>query len=60
MVTSRPATGTTSSGVRVPIDADIRRRAYELYEGRGRTPGHEVDDWVQAERELRLREEAGR
>jgi hypothetical protein len=31
----------------------IARRAYELYERRGAESGHELDDWVQAERELR-------
>jgi outer membrane protein TolC len=33
-------------------DDDVARRAYELYETRGREPGHELDDWLQAEREL--------
>jgi hypothetical protein len=31
---------------------DIARRAYELYEKRGRKHGHDLDDWLQAEREL--------
>ena len=31
---------------------DIARRAYELYERRGREHGHDLDDWLQAEREL--------
>jgi hypothetical protein len=30
----------------------IRRRAYELYEQRGREDGHELSDWVQAESEV--------
>jgi len=30
----------------------IRKRAYELFEARGREPGHELDDWLQAEREI--------
>jgi hypothetical protein len=30
----------------------IRRRAYELFEQRGRQPGHDVEDWLQAEQEL--------
>lgn len=29
---------------------DVERRAYELYERRGRTDGHHWDDWFQAER----------
>lgn len=38
----------------VPIvhGSDIARRAYDLYLARGCTPGHDVDDWLQAEREL--------
>lgn len=32
---------------------DIARRAYELYLARGRTDGNAIDDWLQAERELR-------
>lgn len=31
---------------------DIRRRAYEIYLERGAEPGHELEDWLQAEREL--------
>jgi hypothetical protein len=31
---------------------EIRLRAYELFEQRGREDGHELDDWLQAEAEL--------
>src|SRR5882672_1835506 len=31
---------------------EIERRAYELYEERGREGGHDWEDWFQAEREL--------
>jgi hypothetical protein len=34
-------------------DSDIARRAYDLYLTRGCEHGHEVDDWLQAECELR-------
>ena len=34
------------------LQEQIRDRAYELYEQRNRTEGHELDDWLQAEREL--------
>ena len=34
-------------------EADIARRAFELYCERGREDGHDVDDWLNAERELR-------
>lgn len=37
----------------IPIDQQIRQRAHELYEQRGRTDGHELDDWLQAEREVK-------
>ena len=30
----------------------IRARAYRLFELRGNQPGHELDDWLQAEREI--------
>jgi hypothetical protein len=33
-------------------DEDIRRRAYEIYLERGEEPGLELDDWLQAEREI--------
>lgn len=32
--------------------SDIARRAYDLYLARGREDGHDVDDWLQSEREL--------
>ena len=30
----------------------VRRRAYELYEARGREDGHDMDDWLRAEPEI--------
>jgi len=36
-----------------PTEEDIRRRAYELSRERGGEPGHELEDWVRAEQELR-------
>ena len=32
----------------------IRAQAYRLFELRGRQPGHALDDWLQAEREILL------
>ena len=32
---------------------EIKRRAYQIYLARGATDGHALEDWVQAERELR-------
>jgi len=34
------------------LQEQIRRRAYQLYEQRGRDEGHELHDWLQAESEL--------
>jgi hypothetical protein len=33
-------------------DEEIRRRAYEIYEARGREDGHDLDDWLLAEEEI--------
>jgi hypothetical protein len=33
-------------------DEKIRRRAYQIYVERGENPGRELDDWLQAEREV--------
>lgn len=33
------------------LEERIRLRAYELYEERGRAPGHALDDWLRAEAE---------
>jgi Protein of unknown function (DUF2934) len=35
------------------LEERIRRRAYELYVQRGSQSGSELDDWLQAEEELR-------
>ena len=34
------------------LDLMIARRAFELFEGRGGSHGHDVDDWITAELEL--------
>ena len=41
--------------VRKPVDVtpQIAKRAYELYEERGRQDGRAVQDWGQAEQEIR-------
>ena len=39
----------------VDIQAEIRRRAYELYQERGCIAGYEHEDWVVAEREVLAR-----
>lgn len=34
------------------FEQQVRCRAYELYEDRGRTDGHAMDDWLRAESEI--------
>jgi hypothetical protein len=44
------------AGTGAPAGQDeIARRAYELFLQRGSVPGHETDDWLQAEAELSSR-----
>jgi hypothetical protein len=45
-------TGEVSVG-KAARDEEIRRRAYEIYRDRGEQPGRDLDDWLQAERELK-------
>jgi hypothetical protein len=48
-------TGTMRTGSSKSQDAAemIRKKAYELYEKRGKKPGHAMDDWLEAERIVR-------
>ena len=38
--------------VRSTREEEIRNRAYEIYLQRGGQPGYDLEDWLQAEREL--------
>ena len=44
-----------ASIVPINVDEEIRSLAYLLSERRGFEPGHETDDWLAAEREVRQR-----
>lgn len=35
------------------LKEEIRKKAYELYEKRGRTEGNDLEDWLEAERLVR-------
>ena len=35
-----------------PAPAEIAARAYEIYRERGATEGHDLEDWLEAERQL--------
>jgi hypothetical protein len=37
-------------------EGQIRHRAFELYEKRGREQGHDLDDWLRAESEFAQRQ----
>ena len=51
---------TTSAEIGNPVrQEEIRRRAYEIYLERGEQPGCDLDDWLQAERELQRGERGG-
>lgn len=41
--------------VPINLEDEIRRLAYLLSERRGFEPGHEAEDWIAAEREVRQR-----
>ena len=48
----------------VPVDPkvledQIRARAYELYEERGKEEGNDVDDWLRAEAEITSSKQRG-
>lgn len=34
------------------LEEQVRQRAYEIYEARGREDGHELEDWLTAEKEV--------
>jgi hypothetical protein len=44
---------------RQPLEEHIRYRAYEIYLEKGARHGHDVDDWLQAERELSVINRSG-
>ena len=56
--TTKPKTVVTAADRAVKsaptiTENDIARRAYDLYLARGREDGHDVEDWLAAERELK-------
>ena len=49
--TEPPERGASATSAR-PSENDIRQRAYQKYLERGSTDGRDVEDWMDAEREL--------
>jgi len=39
------------------LENQIRQRAFELYEARGREEGHDLEDWLRAEEEITAKSE---
>ena len=55
-VVTRTAGGSTqplTAGAVTVTEHDVARRAFELYLAGGRAHGRDVEDWLQAERELK-------
>lgn len=54
----KPGNSSTAAGKKSqptkskPTHQEIAFRAYEIYLERGGVPGHELEDWTRAEREL--------
>jgi len=49
----RPAAKASATSSATSLELDIRLRAYELYQQRGGEEGHEIEDWLRAEEEVR-------
>jgi hypothetical protein len=49
---SNPDAYSSSLSLPMHMEQIVRRRAYELYEQRGRTNGHAQEDWLHAEAEV--------
>jgi len=54
-MTRRPFTAPSENLVAMNLDDQIRQLAYLLSERRGFEPGHETEDWLTAEHEVRSR-----
>ncbi len=48
--------GNPTAPTPMDVEAQIRQRAYEIYQERGCTPGQENEDWLRAEREVLARQ----
>jgi hypothetical protein len=52
-----PARGKALPNETLSLEERVRRRAYELYVQRGNQSGSALDDWLQAEEEVRRAQE---
>lgn len=53
--TLRSTTSERRSRSSEELKEEIQRKAYELYEERGRTDGNDLADWLEAERLVKTR-----
>jgi hypothetical protein len=51
--TAGESTGASRNAEPEPTIDQIAQRAYEIYQSRGGADGQDMEDWLQAERELR-------
>jgi DUF2934 family protein len=59
-VRSLKAVPKAAQAPQVPTTEEIAIRAYEIYQARSGSPGTDLDDWLQAERELNRGEKSAR
>ena len=50
---THPVTTGDGASERPQVSLDVAVRAYELYEQRGKEDGHDWEDWLRAEQEVR-------
>jgi DUF2934 family protein len=53
--TKKPPAAVTREPQDLELEHQIRLRAYELYEARGREDGHEQEDWFRAKEETTIK-----
>lgn len=56
VVTAKPSAAVEATALCIGASQDIiRQRAFQIYESRGRTPGHAMQDWLHAESQILAR-----
>jgi Protein of unknown function (DUF2934) len=53
--TKKLSVTSTSEPQQPDLEHQIRLRAYEIYEARGREDGHELEDWFRAKEEMTIK-----
>jgi hypothetical protein len=51
----KPPATVTDEPQDLELEDQIRERAYELYEARGREGGHELEDWYRAKEQITIK-----